>query len=179
MLHTENSCLVVIDVQGKLAQLMHQKEALFQSISILIQGVKILHVPILWCQQVPKALGETVDPIRDLLADETPINKSSFSCWADEQFQRRFSAINPSQTIICGIETHICVWQTARDLNQQGIHTEVVTDAVSSRTLANKTLALEKMTQVGIGLTGVEMALFELLGTADHPNFRQVAKLIK
>jgi nicotinamidase-related amidase len=179
MLHTEHCCLVVIDIQGKLAQLMHQKEALFKSLSILIQGAKILHIPVLWCQQVPDTLGPTVDCVRELLTDETPINKSSFSCWPNDQFQQRFAAINPSQAILCGIETHICVWQTACDLHRQGIHTEVVVDAVSSRTLENKNLALEKMRQVGIGLTGVEMALFELLGTADHTSFRQTAKLIK
>ncbi len=174
-----NCCLVVIDVQGKLAQLMHNRDALFKSISILIQAAKILNIPILWCQQVPQALGPTVDCIRELLDGQTPIDKSSFSCWADSEFQRRFAAIDPAQAILCGIETHICVWQTAMDLNGQGIQTEVAADAVSSRTLVNKRIALKKMRQVGIGITSVEMVLFELLKTADHPSFKQIAGLIK
>ena len=95
MLEIENSCLVIVDVQGKLAQLMHDKETLFKNIRILIQAAKELSIPILWCQQVPEALGPTVPEIAELLADNQPINKSAFSCCGDEKFNDAVAKTRP------------------------------------------------------------------------------------
>jgi nicotinamidase-related amidase len=81
--------------------------------------------------------------------------------------------------LLCGIEAHVCIYQTAVDLLHEGFHVELVADAVSSRTLKNKELAISRMRDEGRDITGVEMALFELLRTAEHPQFKQVAKLIK
>ncbi len=179
MLEIENCSLVIIDVQGKLAQIMYEKELLFKNIQILIKAAKILNIPILWCQQVPKALGQTIPEIAELVTDIEPINKSSFSCCCDEQFNIQLNKLNAGQVIICGIETHICVYQTALDLYRKGFYVNVIADAVSSRTLENKTIALERLAHEGCKISSVEMALFELLKTAEHPNFKEIARLIK
>jgi nicotinamidase-related amidase len=179
MFEINNSCLVVIDVQGKLAELMHDQETLYKNVQILIKAAKILDIPILWCQQVPKALGPTIETVAELLADNQPIDKSSFSCCGNEQFSNKLKETNRNQVIICGIETHVCVYQTAIDLLQQNYHVSVIADAVSSRTAENKQLTLDKMLSLGIDISSTEMMLFELLKTAEHPNFREIAKLIK
>jgi len=179
MLQIENCCLVVVDVQDKLAQLMHEKERLFANIKTLIKAAKILNIPILWCQQAPKALGATLTQIAKLLEDNEPIDKVCFSCCDNDRFSSRLRALNRNQTIVCGIETHVCIYQTAVHLRQAGYKVTVIADAVSSRTESNKTFALNKMQSMAIDISTTEMALFELLKTAEHPAFRQVAKLIK
>ena len=179
MLGIENCSLVVVDVQGKLATLMYDRQILFKNIQILIEAAKILDIPILWCQQCPNALGPTIPQIADLLADTQPINKASFSCCGDEKFISKLSSINRPQVLLCGIETHVCIYQTAVDLLEKGFTVNVIADAVSSRTLDNKQTAITKMQMMGINIYSTEMALFELLKTANHPKFKQIAKLVK
>jgi nicotinamidase-related amidase len=179
MLDIQQCCLTVVDVQGKLAQLMHDKEALFKNIQILIQAAKILDIPILWCQQVPEALGPTIPEIAQLLGDNEPINKAAFSCYGEERFNTMPKKLLRKQVLLCGIETHVCIYQTAIDLLRQDFHVEVIADAVSSRTLENKQIALNRLSAEGVKISCTEMVLFELLKTAEHPQFRQIAKLIK
>jgi nicotinamidase-related amidase len=179
MLDINNCCLVVVDLQGKLAQLMHEKEKLFANIQILINFAKILDIPIIWCQQYPDGLGPTVPQIARLLADNEPIDKMSFSCCGDEKFNNQLEKLNRRQILLCGIETHVCIYQTALGLIAKSCYVEVIADAVSSRTLENKEIALRKMAVEGIKITSVEMTLFELLRTAEHPKFKQIVNLIK
>jgi nicotinamidase-related amidase len=179
VLDIENVCLVVVDVQGKLARLMQEPDLLLKNIQILIKGCKILDMPIIWTQQVPKALGQTIIQVAELLNGIEPINKASFSCCGEKKFISDLEKLNRRQVILCGIETHICIYQTVIDLLQRDYYVEVVTDAVSSRTLQNKEVALRKIESLGAELTTIEMALFELTGTAEHPKFREIAKLVK
>ena len=179
MLDIQRCCLTVVDVQGKLAQLMHGREALFKNVQILIRAAKILEIPILWCQQCPDALGPTVPEIAQLLADIEPINKSAFSCCGEEQLNARLKDLARNQILLCGIETHVCIYQTAVDLLRQDFHVEVIADAVSSRTQENKQIAINRLAAEGANISCTEMALFELLKTAEHFKFRQIAKLIK
>ncbi|MBN1795262.1 MAG: hydrolase [Sedimentisphaerales bacterium] len=179
MFEIEKCCLVIVDVQGKLAQLMHEKQSLFKHIQILIKAAKILDIPILWCQQVPDALGPTIEQIAELIDSEKPINKASFSCCCDEQFNSRLKQAGKQQIILCGIEAHVCIYQTAVELKQAGFEVAVIADAVSSRTAQNKQIALEKMRSSGIDISSTEMMLLELLKTAEHPQFREIAKLIR
>lgn len=179
MLDIQNCCLVVVDVQDKLAQLMHGKQTLFKNIQILIKAAKILNIPILWCQQCPDALGSTVPEIEQLLTDNEPVNKSAFSCCGAEQFNTKLNELARDQVLLCGIETHVCIYQTAVNLLRKGFSVDVLADAVSSRTLENKQIAINRMAAKGINISCTEMALFELLRTAEHPQFKQIAKLIK
>jgi len=120
MLEIKNCCLIVVDVQGKLAQLMYDKQALFKNIQILIKASKILDIPILWCQQCPDSLGPTIPEIAELLTDNEPVNKSSFSCCDEETFNTKLQALNRRCVLICGIEAHVCIYQTAVDLLRKG-----------------------------------------------------------
>lgn len=179
MLNQNDCCLVIVDVQGKLAQLMHDKETLFKSIRILIQSAKILNIPILWCQQVPAALGATIPEIAELLTDNQPINKSCFSCCGCEEFNSKLENLGRKQVLLCGIETHVCVYQTAADLLAKNYKVDCVADAVSSRTPSNKDIGLKRIAAEGACISSTEMVLFEILKTADHPSFKQIAKLVK
>ena len=179
MLNIRKSSLVVVDVQGKLAQLMYNKEILFKNIQILIKAAKILDIPILWAQQCPDSLGPTVPEIEQLLSDNEPINKAAFSCCGEENFNIALNELARNQVLLCGIETHVCIYQTAIDLLRKGFSVHVIADAVSSRTPENKHIALSRMTAEGANLSSTEMALFELLKTAEHPQFKNIAKLIK
>ncbi len=179
MLDIEHCCLIVVDVQGKLAELMHEKEILFRNVQILIKAAKILEIPILWCQQCPQSLGPTSPQIAELLAGCEPIDKATFSCAADEDFKAALAGLSRRQIILAGIETHVCIYQTAADLLAEGYSVDIVADAVSSRTLDNKQVALRRLSTQRANITSTEMALFELLKTADNPKFKQIAKLIK
>lgn len=139
MLETEKCALVIIDLQGKLAQLMDNKETLFANIKTLVQSAKLLNIPIIYCQQCPKALGPTIEEVAELLTDIEPVNKESFSCYQNDEFNQKLNSLNKDQIILCGIETHICVYQTAADLHDQGKEVVVVNDAVSSRTPPKQT----------------------------------------
>lgn len=179
MAKIDQACLVIVDIQGTLAQLMHEKEVLFAQTAILVKVFTELDMPILWCQQVPKALGPTVKPIEVLLSGHRPINKACFSAWQNEEFHTQLINSESSQVVLCGIESHICVYQTARDLLENGFQVEIVAEAVSSRTPKNKAIGLDRIQQIGGQITSVEMLLFDLLKTADHSAFRALAKLIK
>ncbi|MHC4585131.1 MAG: hydrolase [Planctomycetota bacterium] len=179
MLDIQNCCLVVVDVQGKLARLMYDKQVLFKNIQILIKTANILNIPILWCQQCPDALGPTIPEIAQLLRDSEPIDKSAFSCCGTEQFNIKLNESKRQQVLLCGIETHVCIYQTAADLLAKGFSVDVVADAVSSRTPENKQIAINRMAAEGINISCTETALFELLRAAEHPQFKQIAKLIK
>ena len=179
MLDIKECFLVVVDVQGKLAQLMFDKDVLFKNIKILIKAAKILNIPVIWCQQCPKALGSTIPDISELLADIKPINKVAFSCCGDEQFSIRLNELSRKQVLLCGIETHVCIYQTAVDLLRKGFSVDVISDAISSRTMENRKIALKRMSAEGAKISSVEMAIFELLKTAEHPNFKAITRLIK
>jgi nicotinamidase-related amidase len=179
MLAIDDCCLVVVDVQGRLAQLMHDKQALFKNIRILIEASGILEIPLIWCQQVPESLGPTVLEIAGLLGAVEPINKASFSCCGRERFNDTLAGLGRKQVLLCGIEAHVCICQTALDLLGKGLEVYVIADAVSSRSADNKQVALNRMAASGATISSVEMAVFELLKTAEHPKFREVAKLIK
>ena len=179
MLDINNTCLFVIDIQGKLAQLMHKKEAVYRNIQILIQGAQLLKMPILWTEQVPEKLGPTIPEIADLLPGQSPLTKSSFSCYGDSVTVSKLKQLNRKQVIVTGIETHICVFQTVADLLEDGYEVHLIGDAVSSRSPKNRRIAINRMESLGAIISSTEMALFELLRTAEADAFRSISKLIK
>ena len=172
MLKSDNAVLVIIDVQGKLAQLMHGKEALFKSLQVMVQSFKVLEIPMIWMEQIPENLGPTIPEVAQLLPDMKPIPKFTFSCCGNEHFMEKFKAINRKQVLICGIESHICVYQTAVDLLNMGCGVHVLCDCVSSRIPENRQLGIDRMKDAGAVLTGTEMALFEMLKEAKGPQFK-------
>lgn len=180
MLNIDHTALLVIDVQGKLAQLMHDKEKLFANLARIIKGAQVLEIPIIWTEQVPEKLGQTTPEIAELLTGSaTPLPKASFSCCGIPPFMAELQALNRGQLLLTGIETHICLYQTAVDLLNMGYEVQVVADAVSSRTAENKQVGLERIKAAGGIITSTEMALFELLRVAEGEQFRQIAKIVK
>ncbi len=179
MLEPEEVVLAIVDIQGKLAHSMHEKESLFENVQKLIKGIQVLGVPILWVEQLPEKLGHTVDEIADTLSGIQPITKNSFSCCRNDRFMQALKALNRNQVLIAGIEAHVCVYQTAVDLVNAGFEVQVVTDAVSSRNVWNKEIGLQKMRDHGVRWTSVETALFELLKVAEGEQFRKIIKIVK
>ncbi len=179
MLTIENSILVVIDIQDSLAQVMHEKETLFENLEKIIKGATILGIPMIVTEQVPEKLGATIPKISSLLDTVRPIPKSSFSCCGEALFMRELEDIKRTQILVAGIESHVCVYQTTVDLIRKGYEAHIVTDCISSRTADNKTLGIERMTSEGAKPTSVEMALFELLKSAGGDRFRKISRLVK
>ncbi len=179
MLQTDHSILVVVDVQGKLAQLMSERETLFANLQRMIRGAKALDMPVLWAEQLPDKLGPSIPEVAEELSGQQPICKETFSCGENEEFNAALAASGRRQVLLTGIETHICVYQTARDLLERGFAVELVTDATSSRIAGNKTVGVARMQALGAGLTSTEMALFELMRTAAHPAFRTIQGIVK
>jgi nicotinamidase-related amidase len=178
MFTAEKACLVVIDVQGKLATIVDESEAVIHNTAKLVQAMQALDVPVLWLEQNPSRLGGTSQEISQHMQGK-PIAKIAFSACGEEAFQEAVQASGRTQFIITGIETHICVYQTARQLKDQGFEVEIVVDAVSSRTKENKEIGVAKMQALGILPTCTEMILYELLQNANHPQFKTVLKLVK
>ncbi|PFG45800.1 nicotinamidase-related amidase [Vibrio sp. ES.051] len=180
MLSRESTGLIVVDVQGKLATLMHESDALIENITKLVKGAKALKLPILWLEQNPERLGPTVEPIREVLEKEhLPITKYTFDGGKEATFKLAVENANVDTWLVCGIEAHICVYQTASALRQFGYRVELVTDCISSRTSTNKALALAKLTAHGVVLTGLEMCLYEMVEDCRAPEFKEILTLIK
>ncbi|MBD8037442.1 hydrolase [Solibacillus sp. A46] len=179
MLKKEEAVLVLIDIQGKLAQIVDESEFIIKNIANVIQGAKLLELPILWLEQYPKGLGPTDERIAEHLTDEKPIEKITFSAYDTEEFVRALEQTGRKKILLAGIETHICVYQTAAHLLANGYEVEVLADCVSSRTAANSNIGLQKMVQLGATVTSVEMALFEMQQVAKGDVFKAISKLVK
>jgi nicotinamidase-related amidase len=179
VLEASNAVLVLVDVQGKLAQAMYAREQLFQNLQRMLKGAQVLGIPILWLEQNPRGLGPTVPEIAALLPDAQPMSKFCFSCCGCSAFMQALEATQRRQVLLVGIETHVCVYQTAADLLARGYHVEVVADAVSSRSAENRQIGLERMRALGVGITSTEMALFELLKVAEGPQFKAILSLVR
>ncbi|GMM90429.1 isochorismatase family protein [Vibrio fortis] len=180
MLSKNTTGLIVVDVQGKLASLMHESDANIENTTKLVKGAKALNLPIVWLEQNPDRLGPTVEPIREVLAkDHLAIAKYTFDGCKEATFKLAVENTKVDTWLICGIEAHICVYQTALSLRKMGYRVELVTDCTASRTAANKALALAKLTANGVGLTGVEMCLYEMVEDCRAPEFKEILSLIK
>ncbi len=179
MLKREEAALIFIDVQGKLHEIMHEKEVLDANLERLIAGAKVLGMPIIGTEQIPEKLGPTHEPFLTMLDGFPRIGKSAFSCCGEAGFAAAFKASGARQAVLAGIETHICVYQTALDLLEQGIEVFAAADAVASRTAENKGYALEAMRQAGAVILPTESILLALQRDAAAPTFRELLKLIK
>lgn len=179
MLFKENTGLVVIDIQGKLATLVHDSEALVANCEKLIIGAQILGLPIVWLEQNPDKLGSTVSNIRSSLKDIDPISKFTFDACQEPSFVSTIADAKVDNWLVCGIEAHICVYQTALHMHQLGYKVQLVRDCISSRTIGNKQLGIDKLITQGIDITGLEMCLYELVKDCRTPEFKAILGLIR
>jgi len=179
MLRKDKTGLVVIDVQGKLATIVHDSEAFIANLVKLVKAAKLLGLPILWLEQNPEKLGATVPELREVLNMVEPIAKYSFSACGEPAFVTAVKKAKVDTWLISGIEAHICVYQTALGLLYFGYEVELVSDCVSSRAIENKGMALAKLARKGAEVTSLEMCLFELIGDCRAGEFRNALNLIK
>lgn len=175
----ENALLLLVDVQGKLARIMHESEAMIRQQGILVEACRILDIPVVWAEQLPDKLGETVPELAKKLHGFTPCAKSSFGCWGDKTLRQAIRDSGRNRILLAGIEAHVCIWQTAAALRSENYEVHVIADAISSRSAFNRDIALRRMETAGVHLSNVEMALFELMVDATHPRFRDVTRLLK
>ena len=174
-LQRERTALVVVDVQEGFRPVIDGFGGLARQAAILVQGAQVLGLPVLVTEQYPKGLGPTVPEVAEHLDGTAPVAKTVFSAPEADGFDLQ----GRDQVVICGIESHICVMQSALALLDDGVEVEVAADAVSSRALANRAIGPERMREGGAGITSVETALFELLGRAGTDEFKQVQRIIK
>lgn len=179
MLKRDDAVLIFIDVQGKLHEIMDEKVTLDGNLIRLVKCAKLLDVPIVATEQIPEKLGSTNEPFNALLADAPMISKSAFSCCGEPKFMQQLERLGRQQFILIGIETHVCVYQTAIDLLEFGSEVFVAADAVASRNPGNKTLTLQAMREAGAHVLPTEALLFALLRDASDPRFKALLQLIK
>jgi len=180
MLEIENAALAVIDIQGKLAEKVHDNEKVLMHIKYFIKAAKSFSLPILWSEQAPDKIGETVASVKDLLAPQVKaIHKRSFSCYGCPEYVDHLRSLKKRQILVTGIETHVCVYQTVRDLHAHGYEVYLIADAVSSRHEFDHRMAIARMRDEGIIITTTEMVMCELLKSADHPKFKEVIVHLK
>ena len=181
-LNRANTVVAVIDVQEKLMPVIDRAEDVLRNVERLVRGAHVLGVPVLLTEQYVKGLGPTVVSIRNAF-DETsgyrPIEKACFSAHGCEPFAAQLAALERRQIVVAGVEAHVCVYQTVKDLLAAKLDVTVVADAVSSRTPENREIALRRFVSDGVKLSSTEMLLFELLGVSGTDEFRAISRLIK
>lgn len=180
LLGNENTVLLVVDVQEAFRDAIGNFSLIASNIARAVSGFELLELPVIVTEQYPKGLGPTAEEIRFSLADGPgPVEKTSFSAFGAAEVRIRLENLNAKQIALCGIETHVCVNQTALDLRHAGYQVHLLTDCVGSRFEHDKMAGLAKMKMAGVTASSVEMALFELMGDATHEKFKEIQALIK
>lgn len=189
MLDKNQAILVVVDVQTRLLPAIHEAEETVGQICRLIRGFRIVGAPILVTEQYRQGLGETDPRIQAAIVEKEPndgrehrfepLEKMHFSCFLDDSFRATLEATGRRQVVLCGIESHVCVHQTAIHLIEGGYHVEIAADAVSSRSPRNRKIALRRLAAEGAKVTSVETAIFEMLEVSGTDSFRRWVKTIR
>ena len=179
MLNTVESVLVMVDFQGRLAEIVHRADLVVPNALRMIKGSQALSIPILATVQVPEKLGPIVAELGTALGELKPAAKTAFSALREPEFMLALDQTSRKQIILMGIEAHVCVLQTGLDLLDMGYQVHVLSDGIFSRTAENHQLALQRLHDDGAIISSVEMALFELIRTSRHPEFRTISKLVK
>ncbi|RMF62785.1 MAG: hydrolase [Calditrichaeota bacterium] len=179
ILQRSHTGLLIVDVQQKINAVMLEPERVVKSIVTLISGFRILQLPIWLTEQYPQGLGPTEPAIVEALGQAQPFQKMTFSCCGSEEVFHALTERSLRQVVLAGIESHVCVLQTALDLLAAGFQIHVPVDAVSSRKELDYRTALTRMSSAGVVLTTVEAVLFELMERAGTAEFKQVARLLK
>jgi len=179
ILDASGACLIVVDIQECFQNAIPGFEALVANASRLVNTFQALSLPILVTEQYPKGLGPTVSAIREAIGEGEAYEKTCFSSCGSDDVSARLVELSARRALLCGIESHVCVSQTAHDLLQRGVTVHVAVDAVDSRRALDRDTALARMERAGVILTTAEAAAFELLGDARHPKFKDVQALFK
>lgn len=175
----EETIAVIVDVQERLFPVIHNHDQLSKNIQILIEGLKILEIPIKVTEQYKKGLGETIPEIESLIKAFPHSEKVAFSCCDEPSFMKLINTSETKTIVLAGIESHICVMQTAIDLLGKGYRPVVIEDCVASRNPENKRIAINRLLQSGITVTSYESLLFELCRFSGTDAFKAISKLVK
>lgn len=176
----ENSVCVVVDIQAKLLPAMNDPQTVLNRAQMLINGMNELNVPLLVTEQYPQGLGNTVPELAELFKEDTQVfAKTSFSCFGEATFAEAADVERYPVMIICGIESHVCVTQTALDALNRGFRVFIAADAVNSRKNTDVETALSLLRHAGCTVASSEAILFMLLRNAKHPSFKAVSKLVR
>ena len=179
-LSREHAALAVIDMQDAFRPVIPDFGQVATQIGKAVEGARLLEIPIIVTEQYPRGLRHTAEEVlRFIPADNEVIEKICFSAYGVESFRSRLISRNIKQVIVCGIEAHICVSQTVLDLLSNGLEVYLLVDCITSRRPQSKDVALSRMTQAGAIPSNLEMALFEMMGTAESPQFKALQSLIK
>lgn len=178
LLDRKRAALAVIDMQEAFRPMISNFSEIASRIAVLVEGFQLLKVPVLVTEQYPKGLGKTVDEIASKDAGLEPIEKLTFSACGVDEFDMRLRERHVEQVAICGIETHICVSQTAHDLLALGYQVHLISDATGTRLPHNREVAIGKLEKAGAVISSVEAALFELCAQAGTPEFKAIQRLI-
>jgi nicotinamidase-related amidase len=180
-LEAEQCALIVVDMQEKLLPPIWEKERLVRNVQLLIRLAGILKIPALVSTQYAKGLGNTVPDIASMMPDSTPIDKLMFSCFGSDVFCSLLKRLPGQRTtvLLCGMETHICIMQTALGALRDGYLVHIAADAVSSRTELNWRIGLDRMRAAGAILSSTEMMIYELLRSSGAPAFREMLPHLK
>ena len=175
----EKLALVIIDIQDKLFHNIHDKESMKENVIKLIEFSKIMGIPIILSEQYPKGLGQTIEEVKAALPSYDPLDKSSFSCCGEEDFEKRLLKLGARTIAITGIECHVCVFQTARDMLARGYVVHIISDGVSSRARENWKVGIDRMRELGATISSTEMFMFEVMEKAGTQEFKEVVPLLK
>ena len=175
----EDCVFVQVDVQEKLFPHISNKEELEKNLLILIKGLKLHNIPIIVNEQYKKGIGETISSLKELTDSYPHFEKTTFSCCGNEDGLAAIKATSKKFVILAGIETHVCVLQTALDLLEEGLQPVLVTDCVNSRKEKDKEMAIMRLVQAGVIPTTYESLLFELTVNAKNPCFKEISSLVK
>ena len=179
-LRPEDCVLAVVDIQEKLLPPIFEKERLVRNAQLLVRLANILALPIIVSRQYVKGLGPTIEEISSLLPAATTVDKLEFGCFGNGEYCSQVGQLaNRTTLLLCGMESHICVMQTALGALNQGLNVHVAADAVSSRTELNWKLGLNRMQAAGVVISSTEMMIYELLGKAGSPAFKEMLKHLK
>jgi nicotinamidase-related amidase len=178
ILKKSKTAFIIIDVQERLMPVVFNNTEVFENVNRLIEGSKILGVPLLITEQYPKGLGKTSAEV-NIPEGQEVIEKVCFSCLLCDPVNEKLKTLGIEQLVLAGVESHICVLKTALDALNSGLKVHVVADAVSSRKEYSKQIALERMRQAGAFIATTEMVLFQLMDGAGTEEFKQISKLIR
>lgn len=180
ILDRERTALVIVDLQEAFRSVIPDFERITDRARIALEGFKILDLPVIVTEQYPKGLGHTAAELRGAFPEDlSVVEKSAFSSCGAQTFMDRLRETDVSQVVLCGLETHICVNQTAHDLLTEAYEVHLLHDAVGSRHIEDKATAISKLNMNGVVPSCVEMALFELLRDSKHESFKAIQKLVK
>lgn len=180
LLRRTDTFLMVIDLQEPLMRVIQRADAVAARCVLLMEAARLLDLPIIVTVQNRDRLGDLIPEVRERLTVDQPIrNKMTFSCMRDEAIAADIAALERRQALLCGVETHVCVHQTAQDLRALGYEVHVAEDAVSSRSESNREAALRRFGASGITITSAEMAIYELMERAGTDEFRRILPLVR